>query len=433
MDPQPEHHMAGCPSPDSIRRRRRASPHIRLKAAPSKDFGGSTIGDGEASAAVGGPTQGVVAPSRQAGRGARAPCLTAPGCSGSITGRAASCRASPFQDNLHEVLTMTASSIVRRYGMLVAAAFLLAGAQPVTRAQEGSKEAGDLYVHIETRQMLTYTGDPHEVTILFKNNGKSTWTNPGMEIETGFQVFDSEGRKLEKAKTTASQKDAQPRVLEPNGYFGQILDLNKLFPKMTALGAYKITWSGPGVSEKAIMSKVIKKYDATKDYQAVIGTEFGDIILEFYKDLAPMHVKNFIDLANQGFYDNKIFHRTIKGEAVFGGSNTGDERGGPGYTLPAEPNGLKVLAGSVAQVRNTYTGSEESGSIFMVAVAPQPELDTRYTVFARVSQGLETVKTITNLPTAGGGGPRIAARPIRDVVMKKVEIREKAATKKSSS
>jgi cyclophilin family peptidyl-prolyl cis-trans isomerase len=324
---------------------------------------------------------------------------------------------------------MTASSSARRGGLL-AAACLLAIALPTARAQEGSKDANDLYVHIETRQLLTYAGDPHEVTILFKNNGKSPWANPGMEIEAGFQVFDSAGRKLEKARSNPSPKDGQPKVLEPNGYFGQIIDLNGLFPKMTALGTYKITWTGPGISEKSITSRVIKKYDAAKDYQAIIGTEFGDIVLEFYKDLAPMHVKNFIDLANQGFYDNKIFHRTIKGEAAFGGSTTGDERGGPGYTLPAEPNGLKILAGSVAQVRNSYTGAEESGSIFMVAVAPQPELDTRYTVFARVSQGLETVKAITNLPTAGGGGARFAARPIRDVVMKKVEIREKASGKK---
>jgi len=327
---------------------------------------------------------------------------------------------------------MTASSTVRRSGLLGAAALLLMFAPPPARAQEGSKEAGDLYVHIETRQTLTYAGDPHEVTILFKNNGKSPWTNPGMEIEAGFQVFDSEGRKLDKTKTAPSQKDGQPKLLEPNGYFGQIVNLNTLFPKMTALGSYKITWSGPGIAEKTIMSRVIKKYDAAKDYQAVIDTEFGGIVLDFYKDLAPMHVKNFIDLANQGFFDGKIFHRTIKGEAAFGGSTTGDERGGPGYTLPTEPNGLKILAGSVAQVRNSYTGAEESGSIFMMAVAPQPEMDGRYTVFARISQGLETVKAITNLPTAGGSGARVAARPIRDVVMKKVEIREKPAAKKVS-
>jgi len=83
----------------------------------------------------------------------------------------------------------------------------------------------------------------------------------------------------------------------------------------------------------------------------------------------------------------------------------------------------------VAQVRSATTAPEESGSIFMIATVPKPDMDTRYTVFARVTEGLDTVKAITNLPTAGGGGARAAMRPIRDVVMKKVEIREKKSDK----
>jgi cyclophilin family peptidyl-prolyl cis-trans isomerase len=97
--------------------------------------------------------------------------------------------------------------------------------------------------------------------------------------------------------------------------------------------------------------------------------------------------------------------------------------------MTPEPNGLKILAGSVAQVRNSYTGAEESGSIFMVAAVPQPEMDDRVTVFARVASGLEAIKTISNLPTAGGSGGKVAARPIRDVVIKKIEIREKKSDK----
>jgi cyclophilin family peptidyl-prolyl cis-trans isomerase len=322
----------------------------------------------------------------------------------------------------------------RPRGLLAAAALVVLAASVPALPQEASKEAKDapkdtLYVHIEPRSRLTYAGDANEVTILFKNEGKENWNNPGMEIEAGFKVFDSAGKELDKVKAPPSSKDAQPKYLLPGGYFGEIVDLNTLFPKMTELGTYKITWSGPGIAEKTIMNRVIKKYDPKRDYQAVIETEFGRIVLEFYKDLAPMHVKNFIDLANQGFYDGRIFHRIIKGEAAFGGSPTGDERGGPGYTLPPEPNGLKVLAGSVAQIRNSSTGTEESGSIFMIAITPQPDMDNRFTVFARVVEGLETVRAISHLPTAGGAGSRVAARPIRDVVMKKVEIREKKAGK----
>lgn len=326
---------------------------------------------------------------------------------------------------------MTASCVRRSPFFVIVAA--LAGscvASAAEPAKEAPKDSSPLYVHIETRAPLSYSGDKNEVTILFKNEGTENWTNPGMEIESGFQVFDSNGNKLERSKSVpASAKDGQPRVLEPNGYFGKIIDLSALFPKISAIDTYKITWSGPGIPEKAIMHRVIKKYDSARDYQAVISTEFGNIVLEFYDDLAPMHVKNFIDLANQGFYDGKLFHRTIKGEVAFAGSPTNDERGGPGYTLPPEPNGLKVLPGSVAQVRNSMSGAEESGSIFLIATVPKPDMDTHYTVFARVTEGLDTVKAITNLPTAGAGGARAAMRPIRDVVMKKVEIREKKGEK----
>ena len=118
----------------------------------------------------------------------------------------------------------------------------------------------------------------------------------------------------------------------------------------------------------------------------------------------------------------------MKGEAVLAGSPTGDERGGPGYTIPPEPNGLKVLPGTMAQVRNSMTGPDESGSIFLIAAKEQPDMDNHVTVFARVVEGLETVKAISNVPTVGGP-PRAAARPIKDITIKKIEIREKPAKK----
>jgi len=78
---------------------------------------------------------------------------------------------------------MNASATPRRSGLLLAAVLVLASSPSVAPAQEGSKGNPDLYVHLETRQALVYTGDPHEVTILFKNNGKETWSNPGIEVE----------------------------------------------------------------------------------------------------------------------------------------------------------------------------------------------------------------------------------------------------------
>jgi peptidyl-prolyl cis-trans isomerase B (cyclophilin B) len=306
---------------------------------------------------------------------------------------------------------------------VAALGLMVAGA---TRGEDGPK----LYVHLETPGRFSYSGDPAQVSILLKNEGNAPWINPGIDIEAGFQVFDSDGKKLEKGKPAPFSKDSQPKHLEPNAYFGRIVDLAALFPKMGAIGTYRITWSAPSIPEQSLATRVIRKYDPKKDYQAVIETDFGKVVLEFYKDLAPFHVKNFIDLANLGFYDNLLFHRIIKNEMAFGGSPTGDERGSPGYNIIPEPNGLKVLPGVLAQVRNSQTGADESGCIFMIAVTAQPDMDGRVTVFGRVVDGLDTIKAITNVPTVGGP-PRAAARPIKDVVMRRLEIREKKPPAKS--
>ncbi len=309
--------------------------------------------------------------------------------------------------------------------VLAVAATLSSGPSPALGA-DGPK----LYVELDARSRFSYTGDPTQVSILVKNEGSAPWTNPGLDIEGGFQVFDSEGKKLERAKVPALSRDGQPKVLEPNTFFGKIINLDAYFPKIAGIGTYRVTWSAAGIPEQTLAMRIIRKYDPARDYQAVIDTEFGRIIIEFYRELAPYHTKNFIDLANLNFYDGLLFHRIVKGEMILGGSPTGDERGSPGYNIPSEPTGLKVLPGVVAQVRNSQTGADESGSIFMITATAQPDLDGRVTVFARVVEGLDTVKAISNVPTVGGP-PRAASRPIKDVVIKKVEIREKKPAKSS--
>jgi len=326
---------------------------------------------------------------------------------------------------------MTASSQIKRAGpaarlagVLIPVSLAVAGALQGVPSPALGEDAPKLYIHIETANRFSYSGDPMQVSILVKNEGTAPWVNPGIDIEGGYQVFDGDGKKLEKAKVQPTVRDGQPKVLEPNAYFGKLVNLIQYFPKMASIGTYRITWTGAGIPEQSLAMRIIKKYDAAKEYQAVIDTDFGKIVLEFYKDLAPFHTRNFIDLANLNFYDGLQFHRIVKGEMIFGGSPTGDERGSPGYNVTPESNGLKVLPGVVAQVRNSQTGADESGSIFMIAATAQPDLDSRVTVFGRVVEGLDTVKAITNLPTVGNA-PRAASRPIKDVTIKKIEIREK--------
>ena len=89
-----------------------------------------------------------------------------------------------------------------------------------------------------------------------------------------------------------------------------------------------------------------------KGKQAVIETNVGRIVVDFYPDDAPNTVANFIKLADQGFYDNLTFHRVIKGFMIQGGCPKGDGTGGPGYTIKAEFNSRKHLAGTVAMAHD---------------------------------------------------------------------------------
>lgn len=159
---------------------------------------------------------------------------------------------------------------------------------------------------------------------------------------------------------------------------------------------------------------------------AIIKTKFGEITIRFLEELAPKHTENFIQLANDGFYNGTTFHRVIPGFMIQGGdplSKNQRERekhgtGGPGYTIPAEIAAPHIL-GAVAAAR---TGDQvnpqrrSSGSQFYICVAPAPFLDRQYSVFGQVIDGMEVAQKIVEVPR----DPR--DNPLQPVVMESVRI-----------
>ena len=118
----------------------------------------------------------------------------------------------------------------------------------------------------------------------------------------------------------------------------------------------------------------------------------GEIRMEFYPDDAPRTVENFVDLARKGFYNGLIFHRVVPGFVVQGGDPKGDGTGGPGHTVKAEFNTQKHVRGTLAMARSQHPDS--AGSQFYICYGPQPHLDGQYTVFGRVTVGMEHVDRI---------------------------------------
>jgi peptidyl-prolyl cis-trans isomerase B (cyclophilin B) len=136
---------------------------------------------------------------------------------------------------------------------------------------------------------------------------------------------------------------------------------------------------------------------------AVISTNHGNMVVEFFEDKAPGHVKNFKDLARKGFYDGTLFHRVIPGFMIQGGDpNTKDRNarhahgtGGPGYKIPAEFNDIPHEKGVLSMARSSDPNS--AGSQFFVMVARSTHLDGQYTAFGRIIEGIEVADKIVAL------------------------------------
>jgi len=137
--------------------------------------------------------------------------------------------------------------------------------------------------------------------------------------------------------------------------------------------------------------------------RATIETKFGDITLKFFPEVAPNHVNSFIKLANDGFYDGTTFHRIVPGFVIQGGDpNTkSDDRsrhgmGGPGFTIKAEFSKLPHKRGSLSMARAAHPDS--AGSQFFICVADAPFLDSEYTIFGEVVEGMDVVDKIVSQP-----------------------------------
>jgi cyclophilin family peptidyl-prolyl cis-trans isomerase len=142
-----------------------------------------------------------------------------------------------------------------------------------------------------------------------------------------------------------------------------------------------------------------------------IQTRFGDIELEFFPDAAPKTVENFIKLAKSGFYDGLAFHRIVPGFVIQGGDpNTKNVAhrstwgtGGPGWTVKAEFNKNKHSKGALSMARSQDPNS--AGSQFFIVLKDSNFLDGQYTVFGRVTSGMDAVEKIAGLKCDSADAP----------------------------
>ena len=169
--------------------------------------------------------------------------------------------------------------------------------------------------------------------------------------------------------------------------------------------------------EKVYSSMPEMIIDKNKSYTAVIQTSMGDLTVEFFSDTAPVTVNNFVSLSNDGYYDNIIFHRVISGFMIQGGDPSGTGHGEygkfPGYTFEDELNNQQPYEKGILAMANA--GPNTNGSQFFIMHVDYP-LPYQYTIFGKVTDGLDVIDTIASVQTAEGD------KPVEDVVILGVTV-----------
>ena len=158
--------------------------------------------------------------------------------------------------------------------------------------------------------------------------------------------------------------------------------------------------------------------------RAVISTQFGDIVLEFFDDIAPKHVESFKLHAQNGYYNGTTFHRVIPGFMIQGGDpltksedrsrhgtggnaakyfGVGTESDESSWDLPAEFSATPHARGILSMARSNNPDS--GGSQFFICVADARFLDNQYTVFGKVVSGMDVVDAIVSAPRDARDNP----------------------------
>ncbi len=182
-----------------------------------------------------------------------------------------------------------------------------------------------------------------------------------------------------------------------------------VLPQISSTSAQE---SSTGSSAKQYEAPPEMSIDTSKTYMATIDTTAGTMKLELFADEAPQTVNNFVFLANEGFYNDVIFHRVIEGFMIQGGDPLGTGIGGPGYRFEDEPVQRPYTRGILAMAN---AGPNTNGSQFFI-MHQNYNLPPQYTIFGQLIEGEEVLDDIATAQT----GPQ--NRPLQPVKMNSVEI-----------
>ncbi|MDQ7824515.1 MAG: peptidylprolyl isomerase [Candidatus Eremiobacteraeota bacterium] len=167
-----------------------------------------------------------------------------------------------------------------------------------------------------------------------------------------------------------------------------------------------------------LLTAPVRGADAKQwDKTVVLRTSQGDIVLKLMPYVAPLACENFVRLVKKGYYNGLTFHRVIKGFMIQGGDPNGDGSGGSsiwGKDFKIEAS-TQVKFDKVGLLAMANSGPDSNGSQFFITtgVETTKHLNMKYTIFGKVTKGMEAVTKIENTPTGAEDKPLKAQKIIK--------------------
>ena len=209
--------------------------------------------------------------------------------------------------------------------------------------------------------------------------------------------------------------ESQPLRIAPNGTVGTRVDLRDLYHNIRYAGQYKLEWRPLG----GTIGSAVAALRVEPRKQAVIVTDYGNLTFELMYDRAPRNVENFLELARDGFYRDKTFHRVIPGFAIQGGCPNGNGTGvrEDGKLIPAEFHDAEFKPGTLAMAHKSDDPNSASCQFFIV-LDRLPELNGRYTVIGQASDD-ETLRALQQIAAVATDEND---RPVRSLLIRSISL-----------
>lgn len=231
----------------------------------------------------------------------------------------------------------------------------------------------------------------------------------------GLEIVAEENPRMGDRVTRKPQRPVPPLTVAPFGTIGLRFNVARFYPGLHQAGLYELSWKpyGGALAAKPLMLEVVSYK------QAVIETDYGTMTIQFLYDKAPRHVANFIELAEQRYYNGKSFATVYPGQFVLGGSPAGDlsAKRPDGQSLKPEFNDVAFEAGVVGMA--LIEGDDHSASCqFFICLGDQPGWNGQYTAFGKI-QGPQSLAALRKLGAVAVDEDR---QPLKPLIIKRITI-----------